>query len=223
MVLVLLLAWFANSIANGTGITLFPFFLSDGLLASETQKNLLIFTYFASAVVGLPIWIWLGRYFDKARIWACSIILVSVVFSPVPFLGEGDIFLFGVICLLSGLCLGADVALPVSLFADVTDWDRYKTRLNRRSLLFSLWTLSQKLSMAIAAGFTLTLLAWFGFKTGGTNSEVALSALGYTYAWLPVALKIVVIALIWRFPLGTRAQLAIRARLVAREKANSVA
>lgn len=222
MVLVLLLAWFVNSIANGTGTTLFPFFLSDGLMASETQKNLLIFTYFASAVVGLPLWIWLGRYFNKAQLWACSILLVSLVFSPVPFLGEGDVLLFGVICLLSGLCLGADIALPVSLFADVTDWDRYKTRLNRRSLLFSLWTLSQKLSIALAAGFTLPFLAWFGFQSGVANSASALNALGFTYAWLPVALKVIVIALIWRFPLGTRAQLAIRARLDAREKAASL-
>ena len=219
MVLVVLLAWFVNSTANGTGTTLFPFFLSDGLMAGETQKNLLIFTYFASAVVGLPIWIWLGRYFDKARLWACSVLIVSFVFAPVPFLGEGHVVFFGIICLLSGLCLGADLALPVSLFADVTDWDRYKTRLNRRSLLFSLWTLSQKLSIAIAAGFTLPLLAWFGFQAGEANSPLALNALGFTYAWLPVALKLMVIALIWNFPLGTRAQRAIRARLSARERA----
>ena len=51
-------------------------------------------------------------------LWAC------LMFAWVPFLGPGDTMAFAVICVLSGASLGADLAIPASMQADVIDLDR---------------------------------------------------------------------------------------------------
>ncbi|MDX5593238.1 MFS transporter [Pseudovibrio sp. SPO723] len=216
---VILSAWFFNGLANGTGTVLFPFFLSDALKTTEQQKNLLIFLYFFCAIAGLPIWLVLSKHFDKARLWLCSIIIVSVTFTTVPFLPEGAVLEFGIICVITGVCLGADLALPASLFADVTDWDELQTKRKRRGILYSSWTLVAKLSLALAAGFCLPLVGALGFTPGADNTPEALTALAVIYALLPVSLKMGVLWLMWRFPITTKAHRSIQRRLEVRERA----
>lgn len=216
---VIVSAWLVNGLANGTGTVLFPFFLTDVLKTTEQQKNLLIFLYFFCAILGLPLWLYLSRNRDKAKLWLVSIIIVSITFTVVPFLPEGAVLEFGIVCVITGLCLGADLALPASLFADVTDWDEFRSRRKRRGILYSSWTLTAKLSLAVAAGVCLPLVEFFGFRAGEPNSQFSLDVLAVVYALLPVALKMGVIALMWNFPITTRAQRSIRRRLEMRERA----
>lgn len=215
-VVIIMAAWFLNSLANGIGTVLFPFYLTDFLKADEQEKSLLIFIYFASAVLGLPLWLRLNRTIEKARLWIISIIIVSVTFSIVPFLDEGAILAFGAVCLITGLCLGADLALPASLFADVTDWDQYRSRRERRGRLYAIWMLLSKLAIALAAGLSLPFLASVGFETETENSPTALTILGFLYALGPVSIKMGILVLMIRFPITENAVRAVRRRLVMR-------
>ncbi|WP_350333132.1 MFS transporter [Coralliovum pocilloporae] len=215
-VTIILVAWFLNSLANGIGTVLFPFYLTDYLKADEQEKSLLIFIYFASAVFGLPLWLRLNRLFEKTRLWLVSILIVSVTFSVVPFLGERAIVEFGIVCLITGLCLGADLALPASLFADVTDWDHYKTKRARRGRLYAGWMLLSKLALALAAGISLPLLAGLGFETETDNSTDTLMALATLYAFGPIIIKLGILVLMARFPLSRNAVRAVRLRLTRR-------
>ena len=68
------------------------------------------------------------------------------------------------VCVLTGLCLGADMALPPAIQADVADWDRLRYRRNRTAGLFSLWNMATKLALALAAGLLLPTLAALGIE-----------------------------------------------------------
>ena len=72
---------------------------------------------------------WLGRYFSKHRLWCVSMLIAVFVFAWVPLLEIGDQGWFIVVCLLTGATLGADLALPPAIQADVVDWDRFRFRL----------------------------------------------------------------------------------------------
>ena len=54
-------------------------------------------------------------------------------------------------------CLGADLALPPAIQADVADWDRLRHRRDRTAGLFSLWNMATKLALAAAAGTALVV------------------------------------------------------------------
>lgn len=206
----LLLAYLINGVANGLPATLFLLFVGEVLqLADRTPVLLLI--YFLSGVVAVPAWVALSARIGKHRAWSGSMLWNSLVFLAVPFLGPGDFWPYLVVCVLSGLSLGADLALPAAMQADVVDVDRAATGAQRTGLYFALWAMATKLALALAVGIAFPALAALGFVAeSGANAPQALFALSAFYGLVPVAFKLVATALIWNFPLDARAQADLR-------------
>src|SRR4029078_13008734 len=101
-------------------------------------------------------------------------------------LGPGDTTAFAIVCALSGIALGADLALPASLLADVIGRGG-ETR--GAGAYFGVWTLATKLNLALAAGIALPLLAYLGY-TPAARDPAALHALALVYAAAPCVLKL---------------------------------
>jgi len=191
----LLLAYVVNGTANGLPATLFVLFVAHVLQARDLTGPLLAL-YFVAGVAALPAWVWLARRIGKRRAWTASLLLASLSFVWVPLLGPDDAVLFGVICVLSGLCLGADLALPASIQADVVGIDQAAGGGSRAGLLFGLWGMATKLALALAVGIAFPLLDLAGFDAGGGNESGPLLALALLYGGLPVVLKLLVVPLL---------------------------
>ncbi|MGA7801237.1 MAG: MFS transporter, partial [Gammaproteobacteria bacterium] len=198
----LLTAFVLNGIANGLPATLFVLYVRYVLEAPQWTGPLLL-VYFLAGALGLPLWVRIARHREKHKVWALSMVWASIAFLWVPALGSGDTTAFLVICLLSGLSLGADMALPAAMQADVLDYDRARGE-ERPALLFGLWAMAVKLALALAAGIALPLLEWTGFRAGAVNTPTALTALALLYGLLPVLLKLGAVSLVWQFPVGRR-------------------
>jgi Na+/melibiose symporter-like transporter len=110
------------------------------------------------------------------------------------------------ICVMSGVGLGADLALPPSLLADVIDEDEARGAGRNEGAYFGLWSLTTKLNLALAAGIALPLLQGFGFAPGAANSPQALFVLAAVYALLPCALKLLAAAVLWASPFAAARQ-----------------
>lgn len=189
----MLLAVFAPSgIAAALPATLVLFFIAD-VLREAALSAVFLAAYFLSAAAGLPLWVGLARRYGKARAWACAMALAILVFGWAGVLGEGDSLAFGLICVLSGVAFSAELALPASLLADLVEREG-----GHAGAFFGGWNLVAKLNLALAAGAALPLLGWLGYAPGATASG-ALTALAFVYAGLPALLKLVSLALLWRF------------------------
>ncbi|MCW5751915.1 MAG: MFS transporter [Alphaproteobacteria bacterium] len=197
----LIAAYLLNGIANGLPATLFLLFVAQ-VIGAPGQTGLLLFLYFASGVLAVPFWLRLSARMGKHRAWALSMLWVSLVFAAVPFLGEGDFWPYLLVCILSGAGLGADLALPTAMQADVVDVDAAATGQRRTGLYFALWGMATKLALAAAVGIAFPVLDLAGFSTSGPNDAAALFTVKALYGLLPLAFKIIAIALVWRFPLG---------------------
>ena len=123
----LILAFFLNGIANGLPATLFLLFVRH-VLGADVDAGPLLLLYFVSGMLAVPGWLWLSYRIGKHRAWAASMLWACVMFAWVPFLGQGDALAFAAICVLSGASLGADLAIPASMQADVIDLDRVDER-----------------------------------------------------------------------------------------------
>jgi len=209
----LLTAWLINGMANGIPAVLFLLYLEYVLQATESQRTLLILVYFLAGVLSIPIWLALSKRFGKHLAWCWAMIITCAAFIWVPFLAPGQIVAFGLICIVTGMGLGADLALPPALQADVVDFDQLRTGQARAGLFFALWSMSTKLALALAVGLAFPLIDALGFSTDAENSMFALRSLAVIYAWLPVVLKLVAIAFIWTFPITRARQELIRRRL----------
>lgn len=210
----LILAFLLNGIANGLPATLFLLFVHH-VLGPSVDAGPLLILYFASGMLAVPAWILLSFRLGKHRAWAASMLWACVVFAWVPLVGAGDVVAFAVICVLSGLSLGADLALPASMQADVIDLDRVDSGRRRTAFFFALWGMAGKLALALAVGISFPSLAVAGFHPDAINPFPALLVLTGLYALLPVGLKLAATALVWRFELDRERQRALRSQIEA--------
>lgn len=210
----LLAAWIVNGIANGLPAALFLLVVTH-LLRAEAEAGVLLLAYFLAGIAAVPFWTWLASRTSKHRAWCLAMLWASAVFAFVPLLGPGDWLAFLVICVLTGAALGADLALPPAIQADVIDLDHLEGGMPRAGLFFAAWSMAQKGGNALAVGLGLPLLEALGFRVTEAGAE-GLGALVLLYATTPILLKVAVASLMWRFPIDRAEQGAIRARLASR-------
>lgn len=193
----LLQGWFWNGIANGVPAVLFPLYVTRTLGGDEGDRGLLILIYFGAAVLSLPVWLGLSRLLDKIDLWRGAMLFAICAFVPATWLGPGDLHAFMLVCVLTGFALGADLALPHAMQAEVCDWDRFRHRRQRRGLLFACWNAANKLALALAAliGFGLLNLAQWLLPE---QSSLALALL---YAGVPCVMKLIAVVRLRRYPL----------------------
>ena len=191
----LVMAYLLSSAANTLPAALFLFYITH-VLQAETAIGSFLGLYFLAGIAALPLWVQLSRRYGKARIWNLSMLLACAAFIWVPWLGAGDLVAYGLICLLTGIALGADLALPASLQADMVELDTRQSGQQRAGLLFGLWGLTTKLAAALGVGIAFGILTLAGFDPRSTNTDTVLLSLALLYGLVPVLLKGTAIALI---------------------------
>lgn len=212
----LLLAWLLNGIANGLPATLVLLFVAHVLQAPADFAGLVLLLYFGAGIAAVPLWLRLAQQYGKHRVWIGAMLWNCAVFVCVPLLGAGDTVLFLAISLLTGLCLGADLALPPAMQADVVDLDTAHTRRQRAGLFFAIWGMATKLALAVAVGIAFPLLDLAGFSPDGGNAPSALFALAALYALAPVGFKLAAIGLMRRYPITPERHRRLQARIARR-------
>ncbi|MHB2166150.1 MFS transporter [Alsobacter sp. R-9] len=212
----LITAFFINGLANGLPATLFLFFVQYRLGRPDAVGPLLVL-YFVCGVAGVPLWLLLARRLSKHRAWAIGMLTACAAFAFAPLLGEGQVWAFALICVVTGFTLGADVVLPASIQADVIDVDTAATGEERSALYLSLWALATKLALAGAVGLAFPVLGAAGFDPAANRVEASgLMMLGLLYAAVPVVLKLGAVWAMWRFPLDAGVHDRLQATIEAR-------
>lgn len=179
--------YFINSLANAIPATLFLLFVSYGLQLPE-EAGLFLMIYFLSGLLALPAWFWLAQRYGKQQAWQISILLSIISFAGVFSLNPGDFYGYLIICILTGLSLGADMALPSAMQTDIAQ--RLSQTLNSvNGLLFGLWGMLTKLALALAVGIMLPLVDWLKMASDSPATQTH-DTLWLLYAGLPIVLKL---------------------------------
>ena len=189
----LLLIYLVNGVASAVPATLVLFFIRDRLQA-QAFEPLFLAAYFAAGALSMPLWVRVVAVLGIARSWLLGMGLAVASFAWAGWLGTGDAAAFAVVCIASGVALGADLSLPGALLAGVIQRAGHGGRLEGG--YFGWWNFATKLNLALAAGIALPLLQVFGYAPGG-RSESALRALTIAYCLLPCVLKLIAAALLY--------------------------
>ena len=192
----LLLVFMLNGTASAVPATLVLFFIQDRLQAPSSMEPAFLGSYFLAAAVSIPLWLAIVKRIGLAKAWLCGMALSIAVFSWATQVGSGQTTAFFIICTLSGVALGTDLALPGAMLAGViqSNGDSGKSE----GAYFGWWNFAIKLNLALAAGLALPLLGVFGYAPGVRSPE-ALQALVIAYCVLPCALKLAASAALYFF------------------------
>jgi glycoside/pentoside/hexuronide:cation symporter, GPH family len=206
---VLLVVFVLSGVAAAIPATLVLFYIQD-VLHAPAASALFLALYFVAGAAGMPAWVALARRAGKQSAWGASMLLAVGAFVWAYTLGSGDVTAFGVVCVLSGIALGADLALPPSILADVIDRDpRARAGTSTEGSYFGMWNLVTKANLAAAAGIALPVLAWLDYQPGGGGPTGAVSLV---YGLFPCAFKLAAAATLlgWRAPEAVGAPLRLQ-------------
>ena len=188
----LLSVFMVNGIATALPATLILFFVQDRLQAPPAMEAWFLGSYFLAAALALAPWLRIVKRWGLERAWLAGMVLSVAVFAFAAQLGTGETTAFLAVCVLSGMAMAADLALPGALLAGVIA-QRHDTASGR---FFGWWNLATKLNLALAAGLALPLLSAFGYAPGSRSAQ-GLQALTWAYCLVPCALKLVAASLLY--------------------------
>ncbi len=191
----------------GTAVngTLVIFYLQQMNLGDHKE---LLLVYLLSAMLGIPLWVWLAARVGKHRalcyasFWGCG------WFALVPFIPPGAYWPIFVVNAMAGCAIGASPVLGASMAADVIDWDALRARQDRSALFFSLWSMAVKLTSALGI-LALPVVVALGFHPQGPNTAEARFALTAVYCLVPIGFWLAAVSLVWNFPIDRRRQARI--------------
>lgn len=183
----LLAVFLLNGTASAVPATLVLFFIQDRLQAPASQEPVFLGSYFVCAALSIPLWLALVKRFGLAPTWLMGMLLAIATFGWATQIGAGDTMGFVLVCALSGIALGTDLALPGALLAGVIQANGQSGR--AEGAYFGWWNFAIKLNLALAAGLALPLLGLFGYAPGARDAQ-ALNALLVAYCVLPCVLKL---------------------------------
>ena len=190
----LLAVFLLNGIASAVPATLVLFFVRDRLQLPALEA-LFLGSYFGAAALSVPLWLQGVRRLGLVPCWLIGMALAVAAFIWVLALGPGDAAGFVLVCVISGVALGADLTVPGAMLTGLVHHSGLGTL--TEGVYVGWWNAATKLNLGLAAGATLPLLALGGYAPGST-SEQALHTLTMAYVVAPCLLKTLAAALLWR-------------------------
>lgn len=182
----LMVVFLLNGIATAIPATLVLFFLKDVLMVSDDMAPRFLLAYFVAGALGMPFWVWTAKRIGLEASWLIGMVFAVIAFAWTVGLGPGDSNQFMIVCIVTGLALGADLAMPPAILATVIKAGGRGN--SEEASYFGVWNFAIKFNLAAAAAIALPLVEWGGYSPGGTGHTLALSL---TYAALPCALKLI--------------------------------
>ena len=190
-----------NNIANVFPMVLFAFFITYVLGGDDSNRQTTLFFYFLFAIIGVPFWTIISKKYGKKEVWCLSLFLSAFFFLLIFFLENGDFLFFIIISCITGFCLGADLIIPPSIQADITDLHRGTFGEDISGVFFSIITFLNKFAFAVVSIFVFGIMGVLDFQTEGEiNANVKLFII-ISYALAPILLKILAAYLLMNFKL----------------------
>ena len=198
--MILLSAYTIGAVGSNLPATLILYYVEYVLLSPYADFFLVL--YFLTGIIFLPGWVMLASRIGKKNTWLLSIAVNTGAFFCVFFLGPGQWVLYGILVFFSGIGLGATLALPSSIQADVIDYDELLTGERREGGYVGLWSIAKKLAAALGVGVGLSILGIAGYVPNAVQSEQVLLSLRILYALVPSLCNLIALAIAWFYPIS---------------------
>jgi len=178
------------------------------LLARRSMADKIGLFWVASGLgilIGMPIWVQLGKVMGKLKAWQLSNILYGIALLPLFFLGEGQWQAMTIICALSGLVCAANSFYAQSILADVIDprqGGHEDADDNNAGLIAASKNATSKIAALAPMAIAFPLLGALGLAASGDAQSIlsvsilpmggARSLLVFFYAGVPLLLAFVI-------------------------------
>jgi Na+/melibiose symporter-like transporter len=213
----LFFAFMLMSLGTGWGSATFMLFATY-VVGAESQTQAILLGYYGANVIALPLWVYLSGIIGKKETWMIGGVMFVIVTPCFLLLQLGDLWWFFLILAFYGIAGGNFNAISMSMKADVIEIAARRSRENVSGAYIAVWSLGQKLVIAVALGTALPLLGLLGFDPNAEHTSEQLRTLAYVYVIPPWIFYAIAVAILWRYPISEARLRRIRSALDRREQ-----
>jgi Na+/melibiose symporter-like transporter len=212
-----------ESLNQGARGAMFFYFAGIGLGVPKSA-NTILFVYFVTGVLCIPLWMALSRRIGKNRALIASFVF-GIVTAPLFFLiPSGNVGIATLVLALTGVNYGAPAFLVRSMMADVADADTAANNAERAGLMYSFLSLTAKFGVGLSVLVTFVALSLIGFDPKTTHHAPELGLhLRMIYVALPFIFGTISLLLTLGYPIDEKQQRALRDEIERRRAAHQAA
>ena len=191
--------------------SLFVFFVTYTLLLGD-RTGFTLFFLMVGGMVFIPVWVNLAKRISKHATMQLAVLYGMFVPVLLLLLPPERLWLTAGAFLFVGAITSAHELLPRTMMADVCDHDQAESGNERMGLYYSLLQLSSKLAAGLMASGIYLALSWIGFNpnAGGEISQAMIDNVRYLIVFTPIAAYLVVLLLMWKYPIDRERQEELR-------------
>jgi GPH family glycoside/pentoside/hexuronide:cation symporter len=210
---ILLATYLAASVVMAIPGMMIPYFTTYVLQPEEPQRwiGILLLTYFATAFLALPAWLWAVRRWGKKPIFIVAGLMGVVASLSLFFQGQGDLAPTFWILVWAGASFGVRTFLGPSIQADVIDYDELYTGKRREAQYGSLWAIMVKFTIIPSAAIPLAILSSLGYQPNVEQSDSVEFAIRAIFGLGPATFGALSLLIFCWFPIDERIHRAILA------------
>jgi GPH family glycoside/pentoside/hexuronide:cation symporter len=209
-----LLSWTTASILAAVLV----YFASYHLLVPE-QANYFVLAAQGSAILFIPLTVWLARVMDKRRAFILGAASWILVLLAIYGLNSEQVILAYILAALAGFGIATAYVIPWAMVPDIVEHDELRTGQRREGSYYAFASFFQKLATGAALGAMGLTLSWAGYITPSSAVPYppqpleAVNAIRFFAGPLPAILLVFAIIFAWFYPITRESHRAMRAQL----------
>jgi len=172
-----------------------------------------------TGLLAMPLCMQIVNQFGRGRTWAFgalgAVLLIPLIYFFAP---KSDYYLVLIlIVILSKTIFTATSIIPPAMLGDIIDYDTLKSGTNRSAQYSSFLTLVYKGTIAFSTGLGFFIIKLFKYDaTIKIHDIISVFGLKLVYIVIPTILFLIVIPLVWFFPITPHRHAIIKKRIESR-------
>ena len=182
----LFLVFFIESAGVGAVGTMAPY-VAEYVLGRPDVVGTLPAAYVISAVISIPLWVWLSKRFGSRNTWLSAMLLAATAFAGMLTVGEGEVALLLFLLVFAGIAMGCGGVLASSILAQVIDMDARRTGERKEGLYSAAMTFVLKVGTSLSLAVSGFVLDALDFVPNAAQSPESLLGIRVLFAGMPCA------------------------------------
>ena len=218
----LLFVYFIEVFGIGATSAMTPFLLIYVTDAADWIWVVFLF-YTLPAVLSIPFWVWLGKRYERHKLWRYAMGLQAFGYGGIVFQDEGRIGLMIFCSLLNGFAGACGQTLGYSIKGDVIDFDESLTGERKEGSYLAAWNLAGKLGTGLMIAISGWALQWTGFVPNQEQTELVKWTIKGMTGGAPFVCLLIGMVAFSRFSLDDAEAARVRKIIESRRRAQTAA
>jgi GPH family glycoside/pentoside/hexuronide:cation symporter len=213
-----LLSWTTASILSAVLV-----YFANYYLRVPDQANYFVLVAQGTAILFIPVCVWLARKLDKRRAFIIGTCTWMVVLLGISSLHPSQVTLAYILATLSGLGIATAYVIPWAMIPDIIEHDQAQTGQRREGSYYAFASFFQKLGTGLALWAMGQALAYTGYITPQLGEPLpiqpdrAVWAIRVLMGIVPAVLLLLSMLFAWRYPITRERHRALMEELAARD------